>query len=229
MIFQIGHPVIFLGMALGFVIAVLVHNLAQTVAARVLHDATARMSRRGLLDPKREFEPFGIIAMIIGGLGWGQPVPLTEPRTRGGRKGRYIATLLMGPLADVLVGLGCLVAFALATSRASFDSPTGQHVLAIPNVGYELLGLIGVMCVALGVLHVIPLPPLDGARVMWALAPPTAGWQRARYNMEEQNWGLGALVILSLPLFSGTGLVVRVTYAMAQPLIDAVIKAFAGG
>ena len=57
---------------------------------------------------------------------------------------------------------------------------------------------------------------------LWALAPPTPGWQRARYNLEEQNYGLGALVILSLPLFSGEGLIVRLVYAVAEPYVDLV-------
>lgn len=94
MIFQIGRPLVFLAMAIGFVLAVLVHNLAQAVAARAGGDPATRMARRKLLDPKHEFEPFGIIAMIIGGLGWGKPVEMTEPRGRPGRRNKYIGTLL---------------------------------------------------------------------------------------------------------------------------------------
>lgn len=229
MIFHVGQPIVFLAMAIGFAVAVLVHNLAQAATARALGDPVARMSRRRLVDPKREFDAFGIIAMAIGGLGWGRPVELTEPRARGGRKARFLLAVLAGPLADVLVGVGALAAYAALTGVALVDAPRGQHIVAPPNVGYAVLAIIGVLCVAIGVLYLIPLPPLDGARVMWALAPPTAGWQRARYNLEEQNYGLGALVILSLPLFSGEGLVVRVVYAVAQPLIDVVTRAVGTG
>lgn len=219
MIFQIGEPLVFLGMGLGYVVAVLVHNLAQSLAARSIGDPVTRMSRRRLVDPKQEFEAFGIIVMIVAGLGWGRPVPLTEPRNRGARKGRYIAALLAGPAADLLVGSICVAAYALLSGidpQGSERFDLGSNV----NAGTTLLGLVGVLCIAIGFLYLIPLPPLDGARIMWALAPPTAGWQKARYNLEEQNYGLGALVILSFPLFSGQGLIVRIVYAVAQPFID---------
>lgn len=228
MIFHVGQPVVLLAMAVGLVVAVLIHNLAQAVTARALGDPAARLNRRKLIDPKREFEPFGIIAMVIGGLGWGRPVGLTEPRARGGRKARFITALLMGPLADVLIGLTCVAAYAVFTGAGLF-APRGQHVPVHPNAGYAVLGLVGVLCVAVGILYLIPLPPLDGARIMWALAPPTAGWQRARYNLEEQNYGLGALVIFSLPLFSGEGLIVRIVYAVAEPLVDVVMRALGPG
>lgn len=227
MIFYVGQPIVLLGMALGLVVAVFVHNLAQTIAGRMLADPVVRMSRRTLIDPKREFDPFGIIAMVIGGLGWGRPVPLSEPRTRGGRKGRFIAALASGPIADIVVGLACVAGYAALTSGAPIFAPRGGGRIPVhSNAGYAVLGLVGIMCVAAGCLHVIPLPPLDASRLMWVLAPPTPGWQRARYNLEEQNYGLGALVLLSLPLFGGEGLVVRIAYAPASALIERVLALF---
>lgn len=114
-------------------------------------------------------------------------------------------------------------------TREVIDAPRGDRTLVLdPSAGVAMLGIIGVTCVAIGVLYLVPLPPLDGARIMWALAPPTAGWQKARYNLEEQNYGLGALVVLSLPLFGGEGLIVRIVYAVAQPLINSVTSAVAG-
>jgi Zn-dependent protease len=226
-IFHLGQPIVLLGMAIGLAVAVLVHNLAQAAVGRLLRDPVVRMSRRRILEPQREFDPFGIIAMVIGGVGWGKPVPLAEPRTRGGRKARFITALLSGPLADIVVGLACAAGYSAATSGFPLVSPRGSRIPVHPNAGYVLLGLVGVMCVAVGVLHVIPLPPLDGARLMWVLAPPTPGWQRARYNLEEQNYGLGALVVFSLPILGANeGLVVRVVYAMAQPVLNLVAHAF---
>ena len=220
MIFQLRQPIVVLAMIIGFVIAVLVHNLAQATVGRMLGDPVVRMGRRKVLDPKREFEPFGIIAFVIGGIGWGNQVPLAEPRNRG-RKGRFMAALAAGPIADVLVGLGAIVAFAALT-----DGGRADGLSRVADPGHTVLAVAGFVCVAMGALHLIPLPPLDGARLMWALAPPTPGWQKARYNLEEQNYGLGALVIFSLPLFGGEGLVIRIAYAIALPLIEAVSELF---
>ncbi|MEO6714952.1 MAG: M50 family metallopeptidase [Mycobacteriales bacterium] len=224
MIFHLRQPVVVLAMALGFVIAVLVHNLAQAAVGRMIGDPVVRMGRRRVLDPKREFEPFGIIAFVIGGVGWGSQVPLSEPRNRG-RKGRFLTALAAGPVADVVVGAGCVAAYGALTDGLPLFAPRAQ-VIPIASSGYAILGIVGLMCLAMGLLHVIPLPPLDGARVLWALAPPTPGWQKARYNLEEQNYGLGALVILSLPVFAGEGLVVQIAYAMAEPLRDVILGLF---
>lgn len=217
MIFQLDTPFVFLGMGIGFVVGVLLHNLAQVLTARALGDPVTRMARRQLIAPKREFDAFGVIAMVVGGVGWGRPVEMAEPRTRGGRRGRFFTALLAGPAADIVVGL------ALVATYAAVTSSSGRGIADAPGILYAA----GVTCASVGVLHLIPLPPLDMARIMWVLAPPTPGWQKARYNLEEQNWGVGALVVLSLPLFgSGQGLIIRMVDAVVRPLITPILNAF---
>jgi Zn-dependent protease len=209
-IFELDNPDVLLGMALGLVAAILLHNLVQTLAARFSHDGTTRMARRGLWDPKREFEPFGVVAMIIAGMGWGRPVEMSEPRGRGGRRGRYIANLLAGPAAVLALGAAGLVVHQLLTGDA---------------FGRTVLGQASVTCILVAVLYLIPLPPLDGARIMWVLAPSTAGWQKARYYLEEQNYGLGILILLLLPIFGGqVGLIGRIVNAVAEPIVDLITR-----
>ncbi|HZG95241.1 MAG TPA: hypothetical protein VEZ46_11070 [Mycobacteriales bacterium] len=219
MIFYLGQPSILLGLALGLVTAVLVHNIAQAVAAKAAGDPAARMARQITADPRRQLEPFGVIAMVVAGLGWGRPVALTEPR-RGGRVGRYIATVLTGPLAAVVLGVLYLGLFALARGP---DEGVGPDFLA------TMLFTAGVVSIAVAVLHLVPLPPLDGARIMWALAPPTPGWQKARYNLEEQNYGLGALIVLLLPIFGNRGLVARMVDAVTEPVVEPILELFGAG
>ena len=224
MIFEFGEPLVFLSMGLGFIIAVLAHNLAQTLTARALGDPVARMSRRNVLEPKREFDAFGIIAMIVGGLGWGRQVELAEPRMRAARS-RYFMTLLAGPAADIVIGIAALATYALLATGGRLSSTRAAQVAIDNSAGLTVLSVAGFVCLSIGLLYLVPLPPLDGARIMWALAPPTPGWQKARYNLEEQNYGLGALVLLSLPIFGNQGLIVRIVNAVAQPIAGAVINA----
>ncbi len=210
-IFELDRPAVLLGMALGFIASVLLHNLAQTLAARLARDGTTRMARRQLWDPKREFEPFGIVAMVIAGIGWGRPVEMAEPRNRtGGRRGRYIANVLAGPAAVLALGAAGLVAFQLLSGDAFV---------------YTVLGRASLTCILVAVLNLIPLPPLDGAKIMWVLAPTTAGWQKARYYLEEQNYGLGILILLLLPIFGGeVGLIGRIVNAVAEPIVDLITR-----
>jgi Zn-dependent protease len=92
-----------------------------------------------------------------------------------------------------------------------------------------MLFTAGVVSIAVAVLHLVPLPPLDGARIMWALAPPTPGWQKARYNLEEQNYGLGALIVLLLPIFGNRGLVARMVDAVTEPVVEPILELFGAG
>jgi Zn-dependent protease len=210
-IFVLDDPALLLGMAIGLVASVLLHNAAQTMAARFSHDGTTRMARRRLWDPKREFDPIGVVVMIIAGLGWGRPVEMSEPRGRGVGRGRFIRNLLAGPAAVLAMGV---VGFA------------GFELLPAGAFGRTVLGQASITSIAVAVLYLVPLPPLDGARIMWLLAPPTAGWQKARYYLEEQNYGLGILVLLLLPLFSNNlGLIGRMVYEVVDPILELVSQA----
>lgn len=224
MIFLLRHWVALLGVGIGLLAGCLVHNLAQAYAARAARDPAARLAQSTSPNPKRHFEPFGVIAMAISAIGWPRPVELSEPRRRAGR-GRYFATIAAGPLATLVLGLLFLVLFRLVGGERAVYGPTGAHVealrFALP-VRYVLM-VAGVTCLRLTVLELIPLPPLDGARFLWALAPQTAGWQKARYNLEEQNWGLGILIVLTLPLFGGA-LIVAIVDAVAFPIFDIVMQ-----
>jgi membrane-associated protease RseP (regulator of RpoE activity) len=76
---------------------------------------------------------------------------------------------------------------------------------------------------AMGILGILPIPPLDGGRLLFALAPKSGGWQRAAYRLEEENWGVGIVVLLSIiPLVSAGPLVVVLVGAIVDPIVRAV-------
>jgi Zn-dependent protease len=217
-IFLLREPVQLLAVAIGLVIGVVLHNVAQSVAARATGDPAARLARGMTLDPRRHLEPFGVIAMVVTALGWGRPVELTEPRRQGGRRGRFIATVLAGPAATLIVGAPLVAGAAVASPDRRFLVDTGPTSAAL-----KVMFFVGLVLVEMSVLQLVPLPPLDGARIMWVLAPPSPGWQKARYYLEEENYGLGILLLLMLPIFGGVGLIVRIVLAVAQPIIDALV------
>jgi membrane-associated protease RseP (regulator of RpoE activity) len=71
----------------------------------------------------------------------------------------------------------------------------------------------------MGVLAILPLPPLDGGKLLFALAPRKMGWQRARYRLDDENWGLLILLVLSLPVIFRIPLVLRLLDKILEPLI----------
>lgn len=224
MIFLLASWVALLGVAIGLLAGVLAHNLAQAYAARWARDPATRLAGGTSFDPRRHFEPFGVIAMVFSAVGWPRPITLSEPRGRAGR-GRYIGVIATGPLAMLLVGLVFLALFRLAGGEAAVFNLELAHNVALRvelPIRY-VLQVAGVTCLRLAALQLVPLPPLDGARVLWVFVPRSAGWQKARYNLEEQNWGLGILILLVLPIF-GVGLIVRIIDAVATPFFDVVMR-----
>lgn len=195
-----------LGVLLGFVVGVVLHALVQAALADRFGDRQARLAGRLSVDPRRHLDAFGVVGVLIAGAGWGKPVPFDERRVG---RGRYFVLLAVGPLAQVALALA---SFGLLRAVTGPES-------ANPFIGKVLLffGLVNVAC---AVLSLVPLPPLEGNRALWSLAPRTPGWARARYYSEEQNYGVAALVVLLLPLFSGVGLLMRLVYAVGSPLVD---------
>ena len=222
MLFLLRYPAEFLGAALALLVAGVAHSLAQAATAPAFGDRLPLSTGRLSPDPRRHFEPFGVIVMLISAIGWNKPVPLQEPRFRGGRT-RYLLAILVGPVTNLVIAVLALVGLMLV---APPDLPSVDPISDVDyGFGAVLLYELAVVNAAVGVLTLLPIPPLDGARILWLYAPQTAGWRSARYRLEEQNWGLGICVLLSLPLFGGTGLlrtlVLVVSSAFLAPIATA--------
>lgn len=206
MLFALGTPLCFLILAVGFVLAVTVQGVVTTVVASVLGDRGPRLEARHRFDPRRQVDPFGLVAAAIGGLGWSRPVELTRLRMRS--KARYLLALLAGPV--VVVGLGCAAIegyLLLGGSRAAlgFLSPARDVLLGFalpqrPDPAVVVL-LIGIALLSVGMLAFVPIPPLPGGEVLFTLAGSSPGWRRVHYTLGEENWGiLVLLVLVALPV-----------------------------
>ena len=200
MLRSLGHPVTLLGLLVGFVLAVLAHGVAQALAARLLGD---RWALRDARQPKKLIDVFGVVAAAIVGPGWGVS---REPSYRS--KGRRVAALLAGPVAAAAVGFVGVAAFLAAGGPSQVLPEIGpsQIVRGLPGPPAEQVFSLALALEALGVamLSLIPLPPLTGWRILSLLAPHTTGWQKARYYLEERNFGIGILLaLLLLPIGVG--------------------------
>lgn len=224
MLFLLREPEMLLALALSLLVAIVAHSVVQAAVARSVGDRAPAATGRLNPDPRRHFEPFGVIAMLLAGVGWNKPVPFQEPRFRGSR-GRFTLAVLSGPLTNLVLATLGLVALKLL-DQGGFASTERFLVADQDGIGFaELLAYqFAVTNAAVAALTILPLPPLDGARLLWVYAPRTLGWQNARYQLEERNIGLGISVLLMLPLF-GPGLLLRLTLALAEAFLDPVANA----
>lgn len=226
MLYALAHPLSLLVLLLSFVLGLTAHGLAQAWFARRLGDRKVVLEGRLTADPRRHIDPFGAVAALISGLGWVHPV--LPPWGR--RRGEVVLLTLIGPAVNVVAGVGLLLAWRFAFGPAA-DVGGGlayelQHGLPTGDVPGALLLLAGASQLYLGVLSLVPLPPLDGGRLLFALAPRSHGWQRAEYQLVERNIGVAVLLaLLIIPLGGPVPILPQLLDVLLGPLLSLLLAA----
>lgn len=109
-----------------------------------------------------------------------------------------------------------------ATYHGELGVAHPSHIKYELGYGQIALLLAGVEWLAMGILAIMPLPPLDGGKLLFALAPKTLGWQRARLRLDDDNWGVLILLILALPVLVRTPLLITFLGRIVDPLVGVV-------
>lgn len=211
MLRALGDPVSFLVLLASYAIAVTLHGGLQAAAA----------GGQPSLDPRHHVDPFGAVAGLIAGVGWARPAP-AAPGHR--RRTRLSWVLLVGTAGNLAVAVAALLGFRLLAGGLPLVSATLlQYGVSGGNLAERGLLLFALMNLYVGLLSLIPLPPLDGGRLLFGLAPRTPGWQRAEYRLVEQNLGLAAvLALLLLPLGGPQAFLPHLLDLVAGPIARAV-------
>jgi Zn-dependent protease len=149
----------FLLIALAIVLAIALHEFGHAAADELQGDPTARLAGRLTLNPVRHLDPFGTLMIVLVGFGWGKPVPMTPSKLRNRRFGAALVGAA-GPLVNVILAFisGALLA---RLGTASYGS-----------LAYRFLAEFLYLNVLLAILNVLPIPPLDGSRILGAILPP---------------------------------------------------------
>jgi hypothetical protein len=215
-LFALGHPPALVGLLLGFVVGVFAAGFVQS------RSPSARL--RGRARFTRFVDPFGAIAAALGGIGWSVQPDIGRWR-RGPARRRAILRCLAVPLIHLVlaaIGYGVLIAIGHRTV-AAMPPRVVLYGLGggVSFIDMTLLGF-GVVNLTMALLHVMPVPPMALGRIIALLAPPSSGWQRAEHELVDNNWGIGILLALSLPIFSGVAVSATLTSMIAQPILNAV-------
>ena len=223
MLYALGDPVSLVLLLLSFVVAVTLHGWVQSLVA-------ARSGLRGPVaegrtrpDPRRHVDPFGAVSAAIAGIGWARPIDPPDRRNRGA----LIRVLLSGAVANVVVGLGTLVALGVLYGGLFVTAPSRILQSGIDgDLGALALLLFGLANLMTGLLSLVPIPPLDGGRLLFGLAPRTPGWQKADHQLDERNIGVAVLLALMLiPLGGPQALLPTILDTLAGPIVRLVTGA----
>jgi len=140
-----------------------VHELAHAVAARYLGDDTAEQLGRITLNPLAHLDPWGTLLFALTGFGWAKPVPVNHYRLRGDPRWSFALVALAGPASNLLLA----VLFAALFRSFSAIAEPGF----ISGVAQIALFVAVQLNIFLALFNLIPVPPLDGSRLLAALLP----------------------------------------------------------
>lgn len=168
-------PLLFVIWIVAIVYAITIHEFAHAFAGSLEGDRTAESMGRLTLNPLSHIDPWGFLMLVLVGFGWGRPVPFNPMYLRHKRWGPGLISLA-GPVANI----GSVLLFGLVHKILVL-----ANALPPENYLFALLQFMIQMNAILALFNLIPIPPLDGSKLLFALLPANARSFRFRLFLEQ--------------------------------------------
>jgi Zn-dependent protease len=152
------NPLAFILIAIPLLYSIILHELAHGWVAYQMGDPTAKRAGRLSLNPLKHLDPIGTIMLFMFGFGWAKPVPVNFNQLRD-RHGAMIAVAAAGVTANMLVAFTAMLLDRLLT-------PSSSGLLG------ALLYYLAHINIILAAFNLIPIPPLDGSKILMGFASP---------------------------------------------------------
>ena len=179
------NPAAAVALLLGLVVGVVVHEAAHAYSAYLLGDDTAYRAGRVTLNPASHLDLLGSMMFLMAGFGWGKPTPVTTSKLRAGVLGP-VAVAAAGPASNLLIVAVCAALYQLP----AFESGYLQILVLLAAFGNALLF----------VFNLIPIPPLDGAKVIFPFLPRSLSGFVDFMNQYGPVILLGLVLLTFLPM-----------------------------
>ncbi|MEW6407308.1 MAG: site-2 protease family protein [Patescibacteria group bacterium] len=189
------NPILFLAWAFALVVAISVHEFSHALAATLLGDPTAKYEGRLTLNPLKHLDPWGTLLLFFAGFGWGRPVPFNPYNLRNQRWGSALVSIA-GPGSNLVM----ILVFGLILKYLYPLFGLGEQ-----NMLFQFLYTLILLNAILMTFNLIPIPPLDGSKLLFAILP--ASMTDVKIFLERY----GFLILIGLIFFAG-GIFSRLFY-----------------
>jgi len=178
-----SDPSMFLVVILAIIYALTIHEFSHALAATYLGDNTAKYSGRLNLNPLSHMEFFGTLMLLFAGFGWGKPVPVNPYNLKWRRWGSAMVSLA-GPISNFI---SVIIFIIVANVLKSF--------VAADSMVFIFISYLVFINLILGVFNLIPIPPLDGSKVLFAVLPAHMDEFKRKFSVNGP-WILLGLIFL---------------------------------
>ncbi|MBT4849978.1 site-2 protease family protein [Candidatus Parcubacteria bacterium] len=184
---------------LAIVYALTIHEFSHSFAATYLGDNTSKFNGRLTLNPMAHLDLFGTLMLLFAGFGWGKPVPVNPYNLRFQRWGGAIVSLA-GPMSNFLSVILFAIIFMLLFPNLDFGIVVAQVFSGVGfyeslNMTAAFISMLIFVNLILGIFNLIPIPPLDGSKVLFAFLPPRYDDFKRKLTVNGP-WILLALIFL---------------------------------
>ncbi len=187
---------------LAVLMAITFHETAHGFVAYKLGDPTAKNQGRLTLNPLAHLDPIGALLMLVAGFGWAKPVPVNPFYFNGDRNKGMMLVSIAGPATNLMLSFA-----------AYFIYVAGNGFMTIPFVNTFLYYCI-TLNIYLAIFNLIPIPPLDGSKILAGFLPKATAYQ---YLNTVEKYGFLILMVLIL---------LNITDLFLVPIANAVLSLF---
>ncbi len=214
------RPETLVAVAIFLLVGFPVHEFSHALVAYRLGDGTAKMFGRLTLNPIVHLDPVGSLILVASALlgsgfiiGWAKPTPVNPSMLRGGRRAEaWVAAA--GPVSNLVMAIAGAIVFRVLDAIVGPGAPGFVVFIGNVTLWFVFINL------ALFIFNLIPIPPLDGSKVMFALMNPRTVWQ-IRPKLEQ--WGFLILIVVMIIPINGISIGGRVILPLLNGLLSVLV------